>query len=202
MEARSRGYQIFRPIIGFFLKILYHPKIINKELIPKDGAVILAGNHRHLFDCLMAGISTKRTIHYMAKKELFQKKLSKSFFNTVGCIPIDRNNKNPDAKKEAIDLLNSGYILGIFPEGGRNRSENDLNDFKYGTVSLASKTGASIVPFAITGEYKIFNKNLTIKFSKPYKIKANADLEKENIKLKNTIQGLISESGYKWKKKK
>lgn len=202
MKSKGTGYQIFRCIIGFFFKLLYRPKVINREYIPKEGAVLLVGNHRHLFDCLMAGISTKRTIHYLAKKELFKKRLSRWFFKTVGCIPVDRQNKNPEAKKEATEFLKSGNVIGIFPEGGRNRTENDLNEFKFGAVSLASKSGASVVPFAIIGEYKFFSKNLKIIFSKPYKIKKDADLEAENIKLKGIIQGLISESGYKWKKKK
>jgi hypothetical protein len=58
-------------------------------------------------------------------------------------------------------------------------------------VKIASNTNASIVPFAITGEYKIFKRNLKIVYGKPYIIEDKRDLTKENIKLMNKVVRLM-----------
>jgi 1-acyl-sn-glycerol-3-phosphate acyltransferase len=58
--------------------------------------------------------------------------------------------------------------------------------FKYGAVSFASKTNSYIVPFAITGKYKLFRKSIKITYGKPYKLKSD-DLTKENDILRNKV---------------
>ena len=139
-------------------------------------------------DCLLLGSCTKRTIYYMAKKELHIG-LKKHFFRAVGTIPIDRKaSSNPDARNAALDVLSDGKVIGIFPEGTINRTDDIIMPFKFGAVSLAQKSGATVVPFAIVGSYN--DKNLIIEFSKPYQIKSK-NLEKENNILMKKVTKLI-----------
>lgn len=184
-------YKILRPILGPIFKWYYHPTIIGKENIPKEGPILIVGNHKHLYDQCLAIISTKRLIHYMAKKEYFDGKFA-WFFKLVGCIPVDRSKKDPHATEEALKVLNNGWALGLFPEGTRNKTKEFLLPFKFGAVSMAKKTNATIVPFGITGDYKFRSKNLTIRFGKPYKIKQ--DLETENKKLERIVGSLMKEN--------
>ena len=184
-------YKILRPILGPIFKWYYHPTIIGKENIPKEGPILIVGNHKHLYDQCLAIISTKRPIHYMAKKEYFDGKFA-WFFKLVGCIPVDRSKKDPHATEEALKVLNNGWALGLFPEGTRNKTKEFLLPFKFGTVSMAKKTNATIVPFGITGDYKFRSKNLTIRFGKPYKIEQ--DLETENKKLERIVGSLMKEN--------
>ncbi len=184
-------YKILRPILGPIFKWYYHPTIIGKENIPKEGPILIVGNHKHLYDQCLAIISTKRLIHYMAKKEYFDGKFA-WFFKLVGCIPVDRSKKDPHATEEALKVLNNGWALGLFPEGTRNKTKEFLLPFKFGAVSMAKKTNATIVPFGITGDYKFRSKNLTIRFGKPYKIEQ--DLETENKKLERIVGSLMKEN--------
>ena len=182
-------YPILRPIFTVLFKIVYRPKIINKELIPKTGSIILAGNHRHALDPISIGVCTKRTIHFLAKKELYRG-INFIFFDLVGTLPVDKHNKNKRTIGEAEKMLNNGGVIGIFPEGTRNRPEDRLLPFKKGAVSFAKNTNSLIVPFAITGEYKIFRKSLTITIGKPYKV-GNDSIEVANNKLQDKIYNLI-----------
>lgn len=184
-------YKILRPILGPIFKWYYHPTIIGKENIPKEGPILIVGNHKHLYDQCLAIISTKRPIHYMAKKEYFDGKFA-WFFKLVGCIPVDRSKKDPHATEEALKVLNNGWALGLFPEGTRNKTKEFLLPFKFGAVSMAKKTNATIVPFGITGDYKFRSKNLTIRFGKPYK--TEQDLETENKKLESIVGSLMKEN--------
>lgn len=167
--------------------ILFRPKYINKNNIPKNGPVVLAGNHKSNFDCASLVCSTNRVVHFLAKKELLDTKL-KFFYKGMGIIPVDRKNKNPEALKEAIRNLNNNKVIGIFPEGTTNKTNNVIMPFKYGAVKMASEANAYIVPFSITGEYKFFGK-LKITFGEAYKV--SKDLEKENAILMNKVTSLI-----------
>lgn len=186
------GYRLLTPLMRVLFRIYYNPKIINKEVIPKDGAVLIVGNHKHLFDQCLTIMATHRTIHYMAKKEYFDGKMA-WFFKFVGCISVNRSTKDKEAVNKAIDILNNGGAVGLFPEGTRNKTKDRLLlDFKFGTVSMAKKTGALIVPFGITGDYKFRSKNLTIKYGEPFYV-GDMDLESANKKLYKEVERLIKE---------
>jgi 1-acyl-sn-glycerol-3-phosphate acyltransferase len=189
-------YKVVRFIGRPIYKIVFRPKYYGVDNIPSKGAVILAGNHTNNLDAAMMIGAPKRIVHMMAKKELFNNKISNCFFRSMGCISVNRSIHDENAKSEAIDVLKNNEVLGIFPEGTVNKTlykdnEQLILPFKYGAVSFAKKTNAYIVPFAINGKYKIFSKDLKITFGKPYKV--TSDLESENEKLMNIISKMILE---------
>ena len=187
------GYSLLTPIMRVLFKLYYNPKIINKEVIPKEGPILIVGNHKHIYDQCLTIMATKRVIHYMAKKEYFDGKMA-WFFKLVGCIPVDRSIKDHNATDKALKVLNSGGAIGLFPEGTRNKT-NDvfLLPFKFGTVSMAKKTNATIIPFGLTGDYKFRSKNLTIRYGTPFKVE-DMDLEDANKKLYEEVERLMREN--------
>ena len=118
-------YKTGKTILGPIFKRYYRPVIIGIDNIPTEGNAIIAGNHIHLYDQCHAIVSTKRPIFYMAKKEYFDSKKTKWFFEGVGCIPVDRSKKDTDAVDSALEVLNNGELLGIFPEGTRNHPKDE-----------------------------------------------------------------------------
>ena len=196
-EFNMFGFNFFKYTLGWVFKFWYPYKTVNKKVIPEDGPVLFCGNHIHLMDQCLAILSTKRPIHYMAKIEYFRNPKTKWFFKLAGCIPVDRAIHDDNAKSAALDVLNKGLALGIFPEGTRNKTKELLQPFKFGAVSMAKKTNATIVPFAITGTYKFRTKDLKVTFGEPFKV-GDMDLEEANEKLYNIILDIIK----KEKKKK
>ena len=144
----------------------------------------MAGNHTSNFDCLLLISSTKRNIHFLAKKELWNGP-KKIIFANMGLIPVDRKNKDHQALSSSIAYLENNLLIGIFPEGTTEK-EGKMLDFKMGAVKMAKDTNSPIVPFIITGNYKLFSKNLRIEFLKPIMI--SGDLNQENINLRNIIE--------------
>lgn len=189
-KKESKLYIIVRPIIKILFKFFYNPKVIGDGNIPKEGKVILAGNHTNNFDCLMLMSSTKRCIHFLAKIELFRG-FKKIIFSNMGLIPVDRSKKNKEALDIAKSYLDNDKIIGIFPEGTIPKDKK-LLPFKIGAVKMAYDTNASIVPFAITGNYKFRSKNLKIVFGKPISI-LTSNLEQENEKLRNIIIKMVGD---------
>ena len=184
------GYSLLTPIMRVLFRFYYNPKIINKEVIPKEGPILIVGNHKHIYDQCLTIMATKRVIHYMAKKEYFDGKMA-WFFKLVGCIPVDRSIKDHNATDKALKVLNSGGAIGLFPEGTRNKTKDVfLLPFKFGTVSMAKKTTATIIPFGLTGDYKFRSKNLTIRYGTPFKV-GDMDLEDANKKLYEEVEKLM-----------
>lgn len=181
-------YKLTKPIITFLFKVLYTPKFIGVENIPKKGRIILAGNHNYNLDGAFLISSTKRNIHFLAKIELF-KGIKKIFFNNLGLIPVDRSKKNHKSLEIAYEYLNNDMVIGIFPEGTFGKGK--ILPFKLGAVKMAYETKSQIIPFAITGDFKPFSKTLKIEFSKPIKITSN-DLDKENEKLRDIVVGMVN----------
>lgn len=183
------GYKVFKPILSPIFKLYYNPRIENKEYLQQDGPIVVVGNHKHIMDQCLVIIATKRIIHYMAKKEYFDGKMA-WFFKATGCISVDRSIHDSNAKNKALEVLKNEGAIGLFPEGTRNKTKAKLLPFKYGAVSMAKKTNATIIPFGIVGDYKFRSKNLKIKFGKPFKV-GEMSLEEANTKLEKIVLELI-----------
>ena len=177
-------YRITRPIIKVFCKLTFRPTYIGLENIKDKGSIVLAGNHTNYLDCILLISSTKRVIHFLAKDDL-TKGFKKIIFNNFGIIPVNRKIHDSNALKNSINVLKENKVIGIFPEGTINRTEDIIMPFKIGAVKMANETNSYIVPFTIKGKYKPFRKNVKIEFYKPYKVSNN--LDKENKKLMDKI---------------
>ncbi len=195
------GFRIFRGILGPIFRFWYRPTIINKEVIPKDGPIMICADHIHLFDQCGIIISTKRTIHYMAKIEYWRSWKTRWFFNAAGCIPVNREIHDENAKNAALDVLNNGGAIGIFPEGTRNKTKEFLLPFKFGAVSMAKKTDATIIPVGITGTYKFRTKDLVVRFGEPFKV-GDMSLEEANTKLRDSVEKLMRKNLMENRKKR
>ena len=184
----TKLYIFLRPILTFLFKVIYNPKIINKSYIT-NGNLILAGNHTSILDPILLISSTKRPIHFLAKKELFCG-IKKIIFNHMGLIKVDRQAKNKEALTTAYNYLNDNKLIGIFPEGTTEKNKG-LLEFKIGAVKMAKETDSKIIPFVITGSYKPFKNDLKIEFLKPIKVDEN--LEYANTNLRNIIKKKVEE---------
>jgi len=184
------GYKFLRNLLLPIFKLYYNPKIMGAENIPQDGNILIVGNHKHLMDQCMPIMGTKRTIHWLAKREYFDDWKVSWFFKMSGCISVDRSVKDEHAKSEAMEVLEDGGAIGLFPEGTRNKTDQFLLPFKFGAVSMAKKTNSLIVPFGISGDYKFRSKNLIIIVGKPFSVE-HIDLEMANEKLTKEVGKLI-----------
>jgi len=148
-------YWITRAICWLLLKIFWQMKIIGIENVPKRRALIIASNHVSYLDPIVLATSMKRKICFIAKKEAFNNIFGNFILKKLNAFPVDRGKNDILAVKKAINILQAGKILGVFPEGSRSLNI-ELQELKLGVIKIAIKTGVPIVPVGIIGTHKIY----------------------------------------------
>lgn len=164
-------YRFSRGIVRIVYTLLFRLEASGIENIPKQGPVILCCNHKSLQDPFSLGAWVPRKVHYMAKEELFRVPLVGPLIRAWGAFPVKRGGVSKEAIRTAIDLLKEGKVMGIFPEGTRNRT---LGAGKKGAVTMALRSGAVVVPVAIVGDYKLFRKVRAV-YGSPIDLQAFGD---------------------------
>ena len=154
-RARGRGvnpavYWLSRAVLEPFFLLYFRMSRSGREHIPREGAVIIAANHRSFLDPFVIGTLVGRPVYFVAKAELFKRRLPAWWLSSLGAFPVDRGNGDRDAMATARRILERGDVVVIFPEGTRTRP-GGLGRPKRGVGRLALETGAPIVPVALIG---------------------------------------------------
>lgn len=143
-------YRFARTILRVVFKVVFRWEVLGEENIPKEGPVLIASNHVSLLDPPIIGCAMSRKIHFMAKAELFRYPIFGALIRNLGAFPVQRGAADRSAIKKALEILRQGKVIGIFPEGTRNRTGGVMSPHN-GVALLAIKANARIVPAAIKG---------------------------------------------------
>jgi len=192
-------YPIVYLIFWVYFKIFNFWSVEGKENIP-EGAAIFAANHTAWSDpvFLALGVGLKYRLKFMTKIEVIKSnifgKLLAGAMKSVGMFFVDRKNSSLAAIKYSLKALKEGEKLVIFPEGTRVKDGEQV-DAKGGTVMLAYKTGAPVVPVYITAGHKLIFTKVRIIIGKPiyYRFEgrpASEDYDRGTETLMSTIFAL------------
>lgn len=174
-------------------------RVEGRENVPSGGALVLIINHRHAFDPVVVGMSVRRPVHFLSKKELLSGRISRWFFRKMNCIPIDRENMDRAALREAVDVLKKDGVLGVFPEGTRSVT-GDLLPFKSGACYVASQAPCQIVPIAVEGAERLlrfFSAPAKVRIGTPFAYEAlegekrRQTLERMTRKQEDAVRALL-----------
>ncbi|CAN5883542.1 lysophospholipid acyltransferase family protein [soil metagenome] len=118
------------------------------ERVPEDGRLIIAANHTQYLDPVYVCVAVPRRVQWMAKKELFVFPF-KGVLSLLGAFPIDRQKAGRATIRASQEVLESGMVLGIFPEGTHRQGESS-REAKSGVVVLAARSGAPLLPVYVS----------------------------------------------------
>ncbi|GKV67935.1 1-acyl-sn-glycerol-3-phosphate acyltransferase [Sporosarcina sp. NCCP-2716] len=158
-------YPLGKALCTAILKPLYRIQVIGRENFPDDTGVLLCSNHIDNLDPPVVGLTAPRPVHFMAKEELFQQPVLKSVLPNVNAFPVKRGLSDRQAIRKALELLRTGQVVGMFPEGTRSKT-GKLGKGLTGAGFFALKGDAMVMPCAIIGPYRPFRK-LKVVYGKP-----------------------------------
>jgi len=172
--------RLFYGAIRVGLGILCRIDATELEKIPRTGPLIVYTNHTGSIEVpLVFVLLQPRPLTGLAKVETWDNVFMAWLFNLWGAIPIRRGEADMEAMRKALDSLKAGYILGISPEGTRNKNGKLLKGHP-GIVALALHSGAPILPLAHWGgeEFKTKLKGFKrtdfhVRVGKPFLIQTN-----------------------------
>ena len=189
----TRFYKVCRFITTAYCRIAFRFHGAGFENIPESGPAVICCNHISAFDpLLLAACCKNRQLIFMAKKELFNYKLSGWFLRKVGAFPVNRGGNDLGAIKKAQDILKNGHILGIFPEGTRSKDEKILQG-KAGAALIAVGTKSMVIPVAIYHKgngIKLFRK-ITLRCGEPISYDELNSTRANKAGLQNTIDYIM-----------
>jgi len=145
-------------------------EVVGREHVPLEGPLILASNHLNNGDPPAISLAVPRYPMFMAKQEMITWPILGPAFRIFGAFPVRRGGADLSAIRAASEVVNEGKMLVMFPEGTRSRT-GGLTKGHPGTALIALRTGAPILPVAVTGTETIvwpwlFIKPLSIKHVK------------------------------------
>jgi len=134
-------------------------KVTGLENIP-DCPVVFVSNHQSNVDIAVFLAEIEKNKGYVAKVEMLKVPFMRDYMKELNCVFMDRNDMRQSAQTilDAIEIVKNGYSMVIFPEGTRSKGVR-LGEFKAGSLKLATKSRAPIVPVTINGSYKLMEAN-------------------------------------------
>lgn len=170
-------YWLLWGVAHVLVRILYRVSYTGGHNVPRRGAAIVCGNHLGWWDPIIFAIACRRRIYFMAKADLFENRAFGLLLRAIGAFPVRRGEPDRKAIKRAIELLEKGEALGIFPEGTRDRS-GTLRRAESGVGLMVIRSGAPVVPAFFTGPYG-FRKPVRLVIGKPVRIAVDTDQAKK-----------------------
>lgn len=156
-------YKFWRIFFRFLFSIFRCWEVEGLENFPRKGPVIVVANHMSYWDPVLIGCALPRRIYFMAKKELFAYPVFGRALRMLGAFPVDRGQPDRFAIKRAFTILKNGDVLGIFPEGRRNKTGKLLAP-SMGAAYIAVRTSAQVCPVALVSKKRILKMNIFRKF--------------------------------------
>jgi 1-acyl-sn-glycerol-3-phosphate acyltransferase len=149
-------YRLARAILQPTFDLLWRIDVEGLEHVPGAGGAVFAPNHLSVIDHFVLGAALPRQIVFVGKAEYMDSWKTKYLFPALGMIPLDRSGGSAAeaALNAAAEVLDSGRLFGIYPEGTRSR-DGKLHKGHTGVARVALRTGCPIVPVGLQGTLEV-----------------------------------------------
>ena len=142
-------FSFTKATVSSLSSVLFDVRLRGAENVPASGGLVVASNHVSYLDPPILGSHFPRPVHFMAKRELFSVPVLGPIIAALQAFPVNRDQGDLGAIRHALRVLKDGGVVGIFPEGRRNRDGEA--QARGGAVLLAATAHCPVVPVALVG---------------------------------------------------
>ncbi len=150
-------YDLVRFASWLWFSLFHRLAIKGAENVPQTGGAIIASNHASGIDPFVLGAASRRSITFIARGTLAERRLFRMLTRGVHVVAISRNESDRAALRAINQELEEGRICGIFPEGTRSL-DGRLQPFKSGVALIAQKAGVPVIPTYVAGSFQVWPK--------------------------------------------
>jgi 1-acyl-sn-glycerol-3-phosphate acyltransferase len=175
------------------------------EHVPREGGAVMVINHIGYLDFTYAGLAAlpaKRLVRFMAKREVFDHRITGPLMRGMHHISVDRE-AGSASFREALTALKNGEIVGVFPEATISRSFQ-LKEFKAGAVRMAAAARVPLLPAVIWGSQRVWTKDhpkrlgrtrtpITVRIGEPLTVLPKADMTEVTDVLRDRMTAMLHE---------
>lgn len=148
-------YALGAVVVKPSLRVFCRWRVEGKENVPPAGAAIVASNHVSYLDPPVVGAAMlPRRMYYMARDDLFRRPLFSALITRLGAFPVRRGTADRRALRTALQLLQAGELILIFPEGTRSK-DGTLQPPELGIAHLVAHARVPVVPVAVKGTHQV-----------------------------------------------
>jgi 1-acyl-sn-glycerol-3-phosphate acyltransferase len=162
IPRESIPFKVAQAICRVFTSVYFDLKVSGIAHVPRTGGVLLVSNHQSFLDPILLGVRLPRSLSYMARSELFEvNPVFTWLIRSLGAFPVRQTGSAAGAIKEAVERLQEGWALNIYPEGSRTET-GEIGPMEKGVALVIRKAKVPVVPVAIDGSYEAWRKGTTI----------------------------------------
>lgn len=149
--ARSFARRVIRPLLRVWLRL----QVVDEDLVPASGGVLIASTHASHADSMALGAALRRPVYFLGDERLARWPVLGPWLPKLGMVPVKRGTADVDALAALQALLESGAAVVVYPEGSRSRDGRVYRP-RSGVARLAAATGVPVVPAAVNGTYEVW----------------------------------------------
>jgi len=150
VNRTDASWAIGRLIIGTATKAVAPLRVYGAERMPMTGGLVVAANHFSWIDPPALGVSSPRTLYFMAKVEAHRVPGLGQLVRTFGAFPVRRGESDRDAVRTMRQIVRDGNALGMFAEGTRQQT-GVPGSVQPGAAMVAINESVPVIPVAIHG---------------------------------------------------
>lgn len=189
-------------LIAWPLKVLYFRiRAEGIENLPREGPAIVIANHASYLDAGVLGAALPRKIHFIVLSSMYAMWRIRWFYIGMETIPIHPGRPDRAAIRRALQVLDGGGVVGIFPEGSRS-PDGSLREALPGAAMIAVRSGAPVVPAAIRGAFEAYPRgallprprSIHLRVGRPFRLEARRGrdaLDAHSRKMMREIRDLL-----------
>lgn len=149
--ARSFARRVIRPLLRVWLRL----QVVDEDLVPATGGVLIASTHASHADSMALGAALRRPVYFLGDERLARWPVLGPWLPKLGMVPVNRGTGDLDALAALQALLETGAAVVVYPEGSRSRDGRVYRP-RSGVARLAAATGVPVVPAAVNGTYEVW----------------------------------------------
>src|SRR5688572_4222528 len=213
LGAMEPAYGLAR-VLAYPLRLAFRIRMSGKELVPRSGPVLLAGNHVSVLDplfILWLGERTHRKVRFLAMAELWDSRFLRFFLVHTKQIPVDRETATAGGSlAHAARALAEGELVAVYPEGSVSPDLEPMPG-KTGIARLARLADVPVTPVGVWGTQRLWPKGrkrrlrlgvgISVAVGEPVHLDPNEDLFEATDRIMGGVAGAVAQArrNYPWR---